>query len=425
MEEVFLMSSKEIERSKVLAEALDKKITQPIAAKKLKLSVRHVRRLLFSLKTKGNQSILSKKRGVSSNRCLPKELKNNVLSLIQNYYPDFGPKLANEYLKEHHNIFISTETLRHWMIGTHLWIPKSKENKKLHSPRPRRGTFGELIQIDGSHHDWFEGRSPSCVLMVFIDDATSAITSLHFSKTESLEAYYRTLEKHLRNYGIPASFYGDRCSVLTPRNPKDSRDGTQFRQTLRELNCQLILALSPQAKGRVERANRTLQDRLVKEMRLKGISTIDEANVMLEEYRQRHNLLFSKKPNEQLDAHRSLEGICLESVLCTRETRTLDKNFIVQFKNNFYQISNQDEKIHLYNKGKIEIRVLLNGTFNASFKGKLVQMRLLNQLDTPIYDQKEVMAWKEKRYYSPSKTHPYKKFYDNRQFNQERLRDVI
>jgi len=293
MEEVFSMTNKEIDRIPVIAEVIEGNVNQVCAAKKLKVSERQVRRLITKFKKDGKQSLISKKSNKPSNRCLPSELKSKTINLVESHYVDFGPTLANEYLRREHDIFISTEILRLWMIEKKLWISKTS-HKKLHPPGLRRRAFGELIQIDGSHHDWFEGRSPPCTLMVFINDATSAITALHFSPTETLEAYYCSLEKHLKTYGILLSFYGDRCSVLKPRQPQDVKDGTQFQKALRELDCRLILALSPQAKGRVERANRTLQDRLVKELRLRGISTIDEANLMIEEYRKRYNQLFPK-----------------------------------------------------------------------------------------------------------------------------------
>ena len=196
MEETFLMTKKEIERLKVLTQVIDCKLSQVIAAKKLGLSERQVRRLVIKIKLQGDRSMISKKRGKVSNRCLPNQLKAKALSLLQNHYVDFGPQLANEYLKKEHQIFVSTETLRLWMIETHLWIPRSRRDKKLHPLRQRRGCFGELIQIDGSYHDWFEGRADPCVLMVFVDDATSTITSLYFSETESLQAYYHALENH-------------------------------------------------------------------------------------------------------------------------------------------------------------------------------------------------------------------------------------
>ena len=338
MQEIVEMSTRELNRLKVLAQVQQKKLTQLLAAKQLNISERHVRNLLRKIEANGDKAIISKKRGKMSNHTLPLALKTKTLDLIRKHYPDFGPKLANEYLKNEHNIDISNETLRLWMTKERIWIPKV-DRKKLHLPRERRGAFGELIQIDGSHHDWFEGRSPPCVLMVMIDDATSTITSLFFAESESLEAYYQVFARHLQTYGIPMALYGDRCSTLTPRDPRRSKDTTQFQLSLKELNCKLILALSPQAKGRVERVNRTLQDRLVKRLRIRGIDTIEEANKMLEEYRREHNEFFSKRPSEQIDAHRPLEGLSLDHVLCIRKTRTLYKDFVVQFENNFYRIS--------------------------------------------------------------------------------------
>lgn len=304
MEEIVEMSKKEIERIQVLSQVRDKMLTQDLAAKKLGITDRHVRNLLMQIRTEGNKGIISKKRGKPSNNQLKTDIREKALKLVRDHYTDFGPKLANEYLRKAHYIRVSTETLRQWMIKSHFWIPRNSQCKKIHLPRERRRAFGELIQVDGSHHAWFEDRASPCVLMVFIDDATSMITSMYFAETESLEAYYQTLKRHIEVYGVPLGIYGDRCSVLVPRQPKDSKDQTQFQKALKELDIELILALSPQAKGRVERANRTLQDRLVKELRLKGISSIEEGNAMLEEYRQNYNKLFSKKPSEQANAHR-------------------------------------------------------------------------------------------------------------------------
>lgn len=408
MEQILEVSMEELKKIKILKMVKDGHLSQMLAAQMLEISDRQVRNLLRRVEVGGDKAIISKKRGKPSNRSLSTELKQKTLEIVEQNYPDFGPKLANEYLKKMHNIQISHETLRHWMIKAHLWFQRGDSNRKQHLPRKRRGAFGELIQVDGSHHDWFEGRSAPCVLMVFIDDATSAITSLYFAESESLQAYYQALDKHLKKYGIPLSIYGDRCAVLTSRNPKDNKDYTQFQKALRELNCKLILALSPQAKGRVERANRTLQDRLVKELRLRGISTIQEANAMLDEYREEYNKIFSKKPSEQVNAHRPLEGICLEHVLCTRETRTLLKDFIVQFRNTFYTISSQEKRIHLYKGGKVEIRELLTGEIIAFFSGIPVKMTALNEVESPVLDEKQVLIWKDKHRYIPPETHPYK-----------------
>lgn len=405
MEEFVEMSIKELERIKVLSQVREGKMTQVLAARLLNISDRQVRKLLKRLKVDGDRAIISKKRGKPSNHRFSIEIKERALSLARNHYVDFGPKLTMEYLLREHALCISKETLRKWMIECHLWIPRCQGKGKLHPPRERRRVFGELVQVDGSHHDWFEGRSPPCCLMVFIDDATSTITSLHFSKGEDFEAYAEGFMKHLENYGIPLSLYGDRCSVLTPREQTPT-GLTQFHKCLQELNCELILARSPQAKGRVERANRTLQDRFVKMLRIRGVNTIDQANEVLEEYRQEHNRYFSKKPDEHQNAHRPLDGICLQNVFSIREIRTLDKDFVVQFENNFYQIIAQPNK--LYRRAKIEIRKLLNGDQKAFFQGKEVKMVSLKVNKTPIVDFKALANWEPKTKYVPPTTHPYK-----------------
>lgn len=425
MEETVGMTQKEIERIKVLAQVREGHLTQISAAKRLGISERQIRKLLRRVESIGDRAIISKKRGRPSNRCLPSYFKVKVLTLVRQHYIDFGPKLANEYLKNKHSISISKETLRRWMIEEHLWIPRKKNNKRLHPSRERRRVFGELVQVDGSHHAWFEGRSPPCVLMVFIDDATSLITSLHFAEEENLEAYFYGFSKHLDNYGIPLALYGDRCSILIPRRQPTAENITQFHKALRELKCELLLARSPQAKGRVERANRTLQDRLVKMLRVKGVNHIEEANEVLEEYRKEHNRLFSKKPSEQSNAHRSLEGICLENIMTIRETRTLCKDFTVQFENRFYKISSQDHKVKLFKGGKIEIRKQLNGKRIAFFCGKQVQMTLANEIAPPLLDSKQIIHWTPRKKYIPPVTHSYKKKFFMDKVQREMCLNVV
>jgi DNA-binding Lrp family transcriptional regulator len=425
MSETMEMSMEELSRIKIIERIIRKEITQRIASKMLGISDRQVRNLMKRMKNEGARGLISKKRGMRSNRCFPADLREKTLNVIRSYYPDFGPKLASEYLKSVHKIEVSHETVRQWMIQSHLWAEKGNPDKKRHLPRKRRSAFGELIQIDGSHHDWFEGRSPPCVLMVFIDDATSMITSLHFSETENLEAYYQGLKNHITTYGIPLSAYGDRCSVLTPRQVKGPENITQFHRALKELKCELILARSPQAKGRVERANRTLQDRLVKMMRIRGINTMEEAKEILEEYRAQHNQYFSQKPSELANAHRPLEGICLEDVLSILETRTLDKDFVLQFENSFYQILSQDKGPRLFKRGKVEIRQLLTGEIRAFFQGRAVKMMPLSAISCKTLDEKQIMEWKPRAEYHPRKNHPYKiKLYRNRTETQM-LQEVV
>lgn len=424
MQEVLEMSTKELERIKILSKVRAGELSQKLAGKQLKISDRQIRNLLERIKLEGDRGVLSRQRGKRSNYHLDDELKKTALELIRKHYPDFGPKLAGEYLEKHHGIQVSRETLRTWMSEVYLWIP-GKRKVNLHPLRARRGHFGELTEIDGSHHPWFEERGLPCVLMVCIDDATSALTSLHFSETESLEAYFAVFEKHLNNYGIPLAMYGDRCSVLTPRNPKGNEDCTQFKHALNELKCCLILAHSAQAKGRVERVNRTLQDRLVKELRLRNISTIQEANQMLEEFRQQFNKMFAKKPGEHGDAHRALEGIDLESILCIRHTRTLTKDFTIQFNNVFYKISTQDKRIDLCPGSKIEIRRLRNQNLIALFHGRHLTLTALSEVLSPIFNEKQIMEWKGRVRYKPQAMHPYKHSFHLNKMKEEILAEVM
>ena len=280
MKEVFNMSKQELEKYRVLSAIQNKEISQIKGAEILELTTRQVRNLLGNLNLEGPEGLISKKRGKPSNRCFLPKFKNEVLRIIQQNYLDFGPTLVKEKLFEKHQITISIETLRSWMTEAHYWNPKQRK-RNIHRLRTRKVCFGELIQIDGSHHDWFEGRREKCVLLVFIDDATSKITSLYFAEGESLDAYFTCLEKHINKYGVPRQIYSDRFSVFESSKEESL---THFKYALKLLNISHITAKTPQAKGRVERVNQTLQDRLIKEMRLRNIVSIEEANEFVKEY---------------------------------------------------------------------------------------------------------------------------------------------
>lgn len=317
-------------------------------------------------------------------------------------YDDFGPQLAKEKLEKRHNVRISTETLRKWMSDTHLWTPKQRR-VKTHPSRARRQCFGELIQIDGSHEFWFEERGEKCALIVFVDDATSKITSLYFSPGESLEAYFKSLEKHLNRYGRPLNVYSDRFRVFD--SPVEE-NLTQFRRALKSLGIGSILANSPQAKGRVERANRTLQDRLIKEMRLLGINTIEKANEYADRFVEEYNEHFSKEPVNSFDAHRPLETrVDLSRVLSRYEERTLTKDAVFQFHNKFYKIMEASKGSSLRGK-KVEVRVGKGGVVRA-FHGD--QELTLTSLDS-IREQRQApeIRWKSRVYKAPSAAHPWR-----------------
>ena len=272
------MSRKELNRQQILNRVLERRLTQAKAAEQLGLSLRQVERLCRKLRLEGPDGLVSKKRGRPRNRRLPAglRLREHALSLVLANYVDFGPTLAAEKLRERHDLRVSVETLRRWMVEAEIWVPRSRCNRQVHQPRHRRSCVGELIQIDGCEHAWFEDRAPKCTLLVYVDDATGRLMELRFDIAESTFAYFAATRAYLERFGKPVAFYSDQASVfrVTPSRGKRNEGLTQLGRALSELNIDIICANTPQAKGRVERAHLTLQDRLVKELRLRGISTL-------------------------------------------------------------------------------------------------------------------------------------------------------
>src|SRR3954464_9111835 len=275
------MSERDLQRIEVLSKVVDGQMTLVTAAHILGLSTRQVRRLLDRIRTTGAASIRHKAIGRPSNNRIGSGVRDYVLTLVRERYLDFGPTLAVEKLVEDHGVTVSRETLRKWMSGAGLWLIR-KQRRTFHQPRLRRQAYGELVQIDGSDHRWFEDRGEPCSLLVFIDDATGKLMQLRFVRSESAFSYFEALELYLQTHGCPVAFYSDKHSVFRVAR-QEARNGqgmTQFGRALSELNIEILCANSSQAKGRVERANRTLQDRLVKELRLAGIATMDEGNAL-------------------------------------------------------------------------------------------------------------------------------------------------
>lgn len=334
MEEVVKMTTKELDRYSILLKVQEKQLTQKNASDLLGIKERQIRNLLTKMSKEGVKGIISRHRGKPSNHKKSNEFKQLVISLLKEQYENFGPTLVKEKLQERHGLKISVETLRQWMIEESLWIPR-KTKKKLHLPRQRRECFGEMIQADGSHHHWFGENEPTVNATVFIDDATSLLTSLVFSSGETLNSYFDAMEQHLKKYGRPRAIYTDRFAIFQSPTKKNM---TQMQIALQKLDIKLILANSPQAKGRVERANRTLQDRLVKELKIRGIKTIDEANTYAKEFIEEYNKKFSKRPMRDFNPHRSLEGYDLERILCHYERRTLLSDCTFQYNNKIFKI---------------------------------------------------------------------------------------
>lgn len=342
--DIITMRQRDLKRLHVIHKVLEGSLTQKQAAEIVSLSERQIRRIIRRIEAEGDRGIQHRSRGRQSNRKLPKKLTARVVQLYQERFQGFGPTLAAEKLLELEGIAVSKETLRRWLIEAEQW-QKGRKVRAHRQWRERKNCFGEMLQLDGSHHDWFEGRRPKCVLMAYIDDATSRVYARFYEYEGTLPAM-DSLKRYIRKHGIPLSIYMDRHTTYkSPSEPsiEDEINGTtplsEFGRALTELEVKIIHAYSPQAKGRIERLFKTLQDRLVKEMTIRGISTIEDANKYLDGYLVAHNKRFAVKAKQREDLHRDIpKGLDLDKILCIRTIRTLRNDFTIAHNGKLYQI---------------------------------------------------------------------------------------
>jgi transposase len=366
------MSHEELSRLEVIQQVVKKQIKQRHAAKLLNLSVRHIKRLKRAYRREGAKALVSKKRGRASNHQLSSALKAKATDLLRSHYADFGPTLAREKLTEKHELNLSVETVRQLMLQNELWHPKRAKRPVIHQLRERRARYGELIQIDGSPYAWFEKRAPACTLLVFIDDATGRLMELWFTEAESTFSYFEATEHYLLRHGKPLALYSDKLSVFRINLPNDlsGQGTTQFTRAMYELGIQVIHANTPQAKGRVERVMQTLQDRLVKEMRLRGISSRVEGNAYLPEFMDDFNARFAVTPRDPEDAHRPLlPQDDLARMLTVQELRVLSKNLTLNYNQVIYQIQTPRPTYALRN-AQVVVRENRYGEITIEYKGK-------------------------------------------------------
>ncbi len=328
--------------------------------------------------------MISRKRGRASNRKRGETFRHTVLALIREHYPDFGPTLAVEKLIERHGLCVGVETLRQWMMADGLWIDRRHRLPSPHQPRRRRECLGELVQIDGSEHAWFEDRGETCTLLAFVDDATSRLMQLRFVASESAFDYFRATRDYLETHGKPVAYYSDKHSIFRV-NSKDAAGGdriTQFGRALSELNIDIICANSPQAKGRVERAFGTLQDRLVKELRLAAISTIATANAWLPGFMATHNDRFGRAPASAKDLHRKLTPADdLDEILTWREERTVTRNLTLHYDRMMLMLDPTPLTRGLPGK-KVEVVNYPDGRFAIRFDGTTLPFRMFDKIRT-------------------------------------------
>jgi len=392
---------RELDRLKTVQAVVDGNLKPGLAARRLGITARQLRRVVRRYRAEGPAGMASRLRGQPSNHQLPPGLAERALGLIRDRYADFGPTLACEKLAECHGLVLAKETVRRLMSEAGYWVPRRQRPPKIYQPRRRRDCLGELVQIDGSDHPWFEDRAPACTALVYVDDATSRIMAIHFAHSESAFSYFIATRAYLERHGKPAALYSDKASVFRVNHPA-ARDGggcTQFGRALYELNIEGICANSSQAKGRVERAHLTLQDRLVKELRLRGISTIQAGNAYLPEFCEDFNQRFAVLPRSNHDAHRPLlKTENLDLILSHQKTACLSKNLTAQFQKVIYQIQSdrpdyalRHAQVTICENAKGEVTILYKNkplpytTFKKlPHQAEVVETKLLNQaIQTP------------------------------------------
>lgn len=407
------MTEKELDKIKILEKVIEGHWTQKKASETLKLSLRQIKRLCKKYRAKGAEGLIHQNRGKPSNRNMDREIKIEVSKiLLEEKFKGFGPKLLQETLEEEHRIKVSREWLRQHMIAQGRWNPKKGKKMNIHPRRKRRSRKGELVQLDGSYEYWFEERGPKCCLLVMIDDATSEIMAMRFVEHETTKDYFGILREYIDRYKRPISLYSDRHSIF--KVSKGNATGmrySQFERAMKELGIEMIHARSPQAKGRVERVNGTLQDRLIKKMRLQRIATIEEGNNFLEQYRKEHNLRFAKQPEKPEDAHTEmLPSMNLNMILVIKEKRKISRNAEVQYDNKIYQLECKNNSLRMHGK---EINVLdgLNGGVIFEYQGKEIKYSIYEEITVrnTILDHKELeVLWESKKPNKPSVRHPWR-----------------
>ena len=353
--------------------------------------------------------MVSQRRGKPSSHQLTEGTRREVLDLLKGKYKGFGPTLACEKLVEVEGLKISDESVRKMMMAEGLWKAKPARKLEVHQMRERRACWGELEQMDGTDHDWFEGRAERCTLLVMIDDATGKLGALSFVPEESFFGYCGLLRQYLAAHGRPARLYTDKHGIFRVNIPYAvSGDNlTQFGRAMLSLEIPILCANTPQAKGRVERVNQTLQDRLVKEMRLRRINNMQQGNAYLPEFIADFNARFAVQPRSSLDAHRPMQAHQnLDQILVWQETRLITKNLTLQFKNVVYQIQT-DRPAYALHKAQVTVCQDDQGNVSILYKG--------NELSYTIFQkqehQAEVVSSKQvaRKPWHPAKDHPWRR----------------
>lgn len=418
-EDMIMVRQGELRRLHVIQKVLEKVLKQRGAAEILSLSGRQIRRIVKRIRSEGSRGVIHKSRGRPSNRRISDLTKERVIKLYRAQYKDFGPTLASEKLLERDRIQISDETLRGWLIEAGDW-QRIRKKRKHRQWRERKPHYGEMVQMDGSHHEWFEGRGPECVLMGYIDDATGEVFGRFYGYEGTMPAM-ESFKLYIRKHGLPLKVYLDKHSTYKSTAKPSIEDElndveplSEFERALKELGVEVSHAHSPQAKGRIERLFRTFQDRVIKEMRLRGIRTIEEGNTFLEGYLPLYNKRFSVRPREKEDFHRPLaKGLDLDAILCIKTQRALRHDFTVAHNRKLYQV---EDKIHA---SKVIVQDRINGSMRIYHKDRALRFKEITA--RPLRQKKPLVIQKRNKPYTPPTDHPWRSFkFGKHRYERER-----
>lgn len=401
--DIFMMTGEEIRRYQIIRKVLDREINQQEASEFLRLSDRQVRRIVRRVRVEGEAGVVHRSRGRTGNRSIKASFKEKILKLYRDSYEDFGPTLASEKLLERDGVKVNDETLRLWLIKEALWQVKPRRVRKSLTWRERKAHSGEMVQLDGSHHDWLEGRGPKLVLMGYIDDATGRFYGRFYGYEGTMPAM-DSLKGYIKQYGIPKSIYLDRHStyktnrkyVYTDWPFRDKQELTQFGRACQQLGVELIYANSPQAKGRVERVFETLQDRLTKELRLAEAAGCPEANVVLERYLDGFNKKFEVAAKRRGDLHRPADKrIELDDILSFQTQRSLRNDRTVLHNNRWYQVLNRTRA------QKVMVCDYLNGRMAIKFGNSRLEYKAI--VGPVVRVKQKIFRARTRKHYVPPK----------------------
>ncbi len=415
--EIITMSKKEVDRLRILHRVMDRQLSQVYGAKLIDITDRQVRNLLYKIREHGDKGIVHGNRGCQAANKMPVELEEQIGMIVERKYPDFGPTLASEKLFELDGIIVGREKLRQIMIAKGLWKVRRKKERDVHRWRERKHYFGEMAQFDGSHHMWLEDRGPKMVFMGYIDDATNE-TFGRFYEYEGLYPALDSLTHYIKRYGLPRSIYLDKFKTYRATRPpnlyeelRGQEPMTQYQRALGEVGITIIHADSPQAKGRVERLFGTLQDRLVKEMRLAEIKTIDQANEFLDVFLPKYNEMFSKIAIKEGNLHSALpDDIDLREFFCIKDIRDIGNGYIVRWKGKRFLIDNASIAMR---RRKVEVREHFDGEYTIKFNGRYLDFHeVFEPKPLKTQPQKNPVNGDEKKKgkYIPPPDHPWKRY---------------